>query len=279
MASLLDLSLAVDPARALAATPLFAGLSAVDLARLVPELDELQFAAGDAVFRQGDAGDGLYLIRRGSVGVAVGSGDQQRIVAVLDAPAYFGEMALLSDAPRSASILALRPLQLWRLPRDRFDRLIERQPLILRHTAAEVTRRLSDTTRRLSLSQDGLAAVAAIAFDALDLHARRIVQVAALAGEVDALRLSAILGTNWSSDAFGWLVRESGFFRSTSEGRVHLVYDGLRPLALERLTAEAGEAGRRALAAKALDVLLDAGDADPRDTLRLAREGEDWSAL
>jgi NTE family protein len=101
----------VDAARALAATPLFAGLSAVDLARLVPELDELQYGAGDTVFREGDPGDGLYLIRRGSVGVSVGSSDQPRIVAVLDAPAYFGEMALLSDAPRSATILALRPLQ------------------------------------------------------------------------------------------------------------------------------------------------------------------------
>ncbi len=132
MAIFASASSTTDAARALAATPLFAGLSAVDLARLVPELNELQFAPGDTVFRQGDAGDGLYLIRQGSVGVSVGSGEQQRIVAVLDAPAYFGEMALLSEAPRSATIFALRSLNLWRLPRDRFDRLIERQPVTLR---------------------------------------------------------------------------------------------------------------------------------------------------
>jgi len=263
----------------LAATPLFAGLSAVDLARLVPELNELQFAPGDTVFRQGDAGDGLYLIRQGSVGVSVGSGEQQRIVAVLDAPAYFGEMALLSEAPRSATIFALRSLNLWRLPRDRFDRLIERQPVMLRHAAAEVTRRLTDTTRRLSLSQEGLAAVAGVAFDALDPSAQRIVQAAALAGEVDERRLSAILGSAWSAETFSWLLRDSGFFQATESGRLRLVYDGLRPLVLTRLEAGRGAPGRRELEQRVLAVLLADDDAQPRDTLELAVACEDGSAI
>lgn len=279
MAAFAGASGAVDAARALAATPLFAGLSAVELARLVPELEEIQCNAGDTVFRQGDTGDGLYLIRDGSVGVSVGVGDAQRIVAVLEAPAYFGEMALLSDAPRSATILALRPLHLWRLSLDRFDRLIEQQPLILRHAAAEVTRRLGDTTRRLSSSQESLASVAGIAIDALGQPARRIIQAIAVAGEADAARLAAILGPDWSAETLTWLTRESGFFQATAPGSFRLVHDGLKPLVISRLEAELGSTGRRAMERRALEVLLRDGTADPRELMKLALATGEWTCV
>ncbi|MCC7107237.1 MAG: anion permease [Chloroflexi bacterium] len=270
----------IDAARALAATPLFSGLSAVDLARLVPELDELEFGAGDAVFRQGDVSDGLYLIRDGSVGVSLGAAHQQRIVAVLEAPAYFGEMALLSDAPRSASILALRSLRVWRLPRDRFDRLVERQPLILRHAAAEVTRRLSDTTRRLSMSQESLSAIAAVAFGSLDRSAQRIVQAAAVANvEVDAGLLAQALGDEWSAGSFAWLIRESGFFQETPQGRWRLAYEGLRPAALTRLEADLGTAGRRLFEQHMLVALIQTDTAPSEAVLGLAVALEDWASV
>src|SRR5690349_8659867 len=141
---------ALGAAQALAAMPFFASLGAVDLARLVPELEERLIQPGEVVFRQGEPGDGLYLIRAGSAGVSLTDRAGSRVVAVLEAPAYFGEMALLSDEPRSASIVAFTPLALWKLPRSRFEALVSRQPLVLRQVAAELTRRLGETTRQLA---------------------------------------------------------------------------------------------------------------------------------
>jgi CRP-like cAMP-binding protein/di/tricarboxylate transporter len=148
-----DLPDSVNAAQALGATPFFASLSPVDLARLVPELEERSVNAGDVVFRQGEPGDGLYLIRSGSAGVSVTDAGGSRIVAILTPPSYFGEMALLSDAPRTATIVALSPLSLWKLPRERFDALITRYPNVLRHIAIELSRRLDQTTRRLTAAQ------------------------------------------------------------------------------------------------------------------------------
>ena len=87
-------------AEALAATPFFAGLSAVDLARLVPELEECRFQAGEAVFHQGDPGDGLYLIRSGRAGVSIATGErgfshaQARPLAIAYAAFVFVAIAL-----------------------------------------------------------------------------------------------------------------------------------------------------------------------------------------
>ncbi len=61
----------LSAAEALAATPFFSELSAVDLARLLPELEEHERAPGEIVFRQGDPGDGFYLIRSGTVEAVV----------------------------------------------------------------------------------------------------------------------------------------------------------------------------------------------------------------
>src|SRR5436190_319968 len=117
---------ALEAAQALVAMPFFAGLGAVELARLVPELEEGLLQPGEVVFRQGEPGDGLYLIRSGSASVCLAEPGGGRTVAVLSAPAYFGEMALLSAEPRTASIVALTPLALWKLPRSRLEALIGR---------------------------------------------------------------------------------------------------------------------------------------------------------
>jgi signal-transduction protein with cAMP-binding, CBS, and nucleotidyltransferase domain len=100
-------------AEALASTPFFAGLSSLELARLVPELEERCYGPGAVVFSQGDPPDGLYIIRRGQARVLVREANgTETLLATLGPPEYFGEMALVSDEAPSATVRATRDLDI-----------------------------------------------------------------------------------------------------------------------------------------------------------------------
>jgi len=145
---------------ALAATPFFSELSAVDLARLVPELEEHEFTPGEVVFQPGDPGDGFYLIRSGTVEAVVTETGGTQVVTRLAAPAHFGEGALLTDEPRSSTVTALTPLVVWKLPRQRFDTLVRDHPSIALRIAAELSARLAEATRQLAASRQQVTVVA-----------------------------------------------------------------------------------------------------------------------
>jgi len=100
----------------LAGTPIFAPLSEAALEHLASALRPLELAAGAVVFRQGEAGDDFYVIEAGDVEV-VKEGEP---VATLGSGDYFGEIALLRDVPRTATIRALTAVRLLRLERERF---------------------------------------------------------------------------------------------------------------------------------------------------------------
>lgn len=103
--------------------PLFSGLDAASIAELVGLLRARTVAASTTVVRKGDRGDAMYLIASGMVEVATASGPRQ-----LSEGDFFGEMALLSRAPRSASVTTLRSTDLLVLDADDFLRLIDRLP-------------------------------------------------------------------------------------------------------------------------------------------------------
>jgi ATP-binding cassette subfamily B protein len=85
--------------------------------------------AGRTVIYEGDSADRFYIIARGSVEVVrnVGGGAQRRI-AVLEDGDHFGEIALLKNVPRSASVRTLTPCTFLTLQRDQFGSLLERAP-------------------------------------------------------------------------------------------------------------------------------------------------------
>ena len=237
----------MSAAQALGATPFFASLSPVDLARLVPELEECAINAGDVVFRQGEPGDGLYLIRSGAAGVSIADASGSRIVAVLEPPAYFGEMALLSDEPRTATIIALRPLALWKLPSDRFEALIGRYPRVLQQVATELARRLNQTTRRLAASEQAVSTMASVAYAALDPTTQALLCELAVVPSFDASQARELAGAAADDATLAWLCQEGGFLRQDpSDGRYALAYPSLRQFLLERLEAQIGPAGLEA---------------------------------
>jgi len=89
---------------------LFRGLSPAQLERLGSITQVARYNTGDVIFRQDDPGDHLYIITRGQVEVEVTGDDGAPHAAVfLGAGQVFGEMALLDQGPRSATVIAAQP--------------------------------------------------------------------------------------------------------------------------------------------------------------------------
>ncbi|MEA2849430.1 MAG: hypothetical protein QOG78_4711, partial [Rhodospirillaceae bacterium] len=99
--------------------------------RIEPLLDRVQereVKAGEIVFRTGDPGDALYIVAHGVVEVLNGS--DQRTLAELGDGQAFGEMALLSEGTRTATIRAKTDTQLLAIGKDDFDRLLAEDPFL-----------------------------------------------------------------------------------------------------------------------------------------------------
>ncbi len=96
--------------------PIFAPLPPMTLEQLASHLSHVSVPAGQVVFRQGEPGDLFYVIGEGEVAVAVDCRPQ----VTLGRGAYFGEIALLRDVPRTATVTALTEVELYALERDVF---------------------------------------------------------------------------------------------------------------------------------------------------------------
>jgi CRP-like cAMP-binding protein/di/tricarboxylate transporter len=270
----------LSAAEALAATPFFSELSAVDLARLVPELEEHSLTPGEVIFHQGDPGDGFYLIRSGTVEAVVTEAEASQVVTRLAAPAHFGEGALLTDEPRSSTVTAITPLVVWKLPRQRFASLLRDHPSIALQIAAELSTRLTEATRELAASRQHVAVVARAAYSVLEPSAQALLRRIAVFGRFDVELLRRTLGHDWSAVPFEQLVDEEVFFRATEPtGWFTFLQESVRSFLLRQLWMELGDRGLRDLRRRAADALRARPDADPFDAIDLAREGKEWDRL
>lgn len=135
----------------LAEIPILSGLDRVSLAKLIPNFEELNVNSGEMIFRQGDAGDCLYIILDGIVRVFLDTGvtdakkGRYKEIACLGARDCFGEMALLSGEPRSADVQAMTDLVLLRLCKERFEQLIEQHASLGVNFAGLLANRLLQT--------------------------------------------------------------------------------------------------------------------------------------
>jgi CRP/FNR family transcriptional regulator, cyclic AMP receptor protein len=129
----------------LAAVPLFAGLDDDGLAGLMRGMRIRRFRRGETVFHLGDPGDALFIVVSGAIKITLPAetGDEA-ILATLRPGDFFGELALLDGAPRSATAVAIEATETYILARDRFRELIANEPImrdtVLATLAAEVRR-------------------------------------------------------------------------------------------------------------------------------------------
>ncbi len=118
---------------------LFDGLDADSIAEISRKLTLERFAEGDDIVRAGDPGDKLYVLRRGSAEVLLGR--DERVVNVLTEGDPFGEVALLEDTPRTATVRALGPTEVLVLSNADFRELLSRDEALRTHVSEIFTQR------------------------------------------------------------------------------------------------------------------------------------------
>ncbi len=136
---------AVVPVRELAilrGIGLFAPLGPPVLERLALHLEPLRFSPGDTIFHQGDPGDRLYIVVSGEVEIRI----DDRPVGIQGPGTEFGEIALLRDVPRTATVVALTEVELLALPSQAFLTAVAGHP---------TSRLIADDTVRVRLGEAG----------------------------------------------------------------------------------------------------------------------------
>jgi CRP/FNR family cyclic AMP-dependent transcriptional regulator len=132
---------------ALARCLLFAGLEEQDLAALAREMRARRFRRGEVLFHMGDPGDALFVVTSGAVKISLPSEEgDEAIIATVREGEFFGELALLDGAPRSATATALEPTETLVLPRPRFRELIATEPVLRDALFAALTAELRRLT-------------------------------------------------------------------------------------------------------------------------------------
>src|SRR2546430_1922518 len=112
---------------------LFTDLPDDALGKIGRLLKEQKFAEGDLIFAQDDAGDALYIVLQGRVRITTNDHfGRERVLAFYGPGEFFGDMAVLTDAPRSASATASTDVRLLQLRKDDFDTLLATSVGIMR---------------------------------------------------------------------------------------------------------------------------------------------------
>ncbi|MBF0558265.1 MAG: cyclic nucleotide-binding domain-containing protein [Nitrospirae bacterium] len=122
--------------------PLLKELDKIDLVKLIPHFELLEYQAGATLFRQGDTGDALFIIVKGSASVVVSNHSGRAKIANLGPNDVIGEMALLTGEPRSADVEALTDLAVLRLKKISFDSLAGESISFSRHLNKILARKL-----------------------------------------------------------------------------------------------------------------------------------------
>jgi CRP-like cAMP-binding protein len=139
----------VRAAEALASTPLFAGLSQEALGSLVQQLTLVHLGRGEVLFHEGDPGDALYVIVEGEVSVSA-EGPPRVEMARMGAGAFIGEVALMTDQPRSATVTATLDAELLRIDRKTLATVLATHGEVLSAVLRFVRDRLVDRWQRTS---------------------------------------------------------------------------------------------------------------------------------
>ena len=138
--------------------PLFSNIDTSRLKLLAFTSERLTFENGAILFREGDRGDSAYLILTGKVDISVGSPNGDVLVASVGANNIVGEMSLLCEIPRSATVTAAEPLDTLRIKKDQLFGLLRDLPQMTLEIMRELALRLNNVNRELSAAHAKLRA-------------------------------------------------------------------------------------------------------------------------
>ena len=116
----------MDTIKSLKKVPLFYDFSKEDLNMLVPLFEEENFSPEAFIITEGAVGDSMYILVSGSVRILKKVNDsEEMVINNLYGETYFGELALIDNLPRSASVVANEPTKILRLKKTVLDNLLE----------------------------------------------------------------------------------------------------------------------------------------------------------
>lgn len=238
--------------------PIFADLPPGTFAKIIADLREESHPRGAVICREGEEARDFYIIKSGEVEMMVAGGTEHgKRIAVSRAHQWFGERALFSDRPRSATVVARTPVELWRLTKEKFDALIEENPWLILHFTGIIGDRLYETNQQLSKLQAAFGTQLESLFRAEPPARQDFITRTAVLTVLDASVIGQLLGC---SDAAGVLrdLAASGIWVCRSDG-VLRHQDGVREFLLGRLHAQLGADGARVLAGRAASLCERAG--------------------
>jgi CRP-like cAMP-binding protein len=134
-------------AQALKRAPLFAELSRKELIELARVTEDVDFDAGMVLCKEGDPAQEFFVIMEGEVEVK----RRGKKLATRGSGEFFGEIALVEDIPRTATVTAKTPLRFFVLTRHSFLRLLDEQPGVERKVLRALAKRLVSMSDELSL--------------------------------------------------------------------------------------------------------------------------------
>ena len=123
---------------------------------------EKNLKAGETLFREGEKGAEMYLIRSGKVEISNSGGGVKKVLATLSEGSFLGEMAIVDEAPRSATAVALSDVSLLILDRAAFKAQLQENPMI-EYLITSLVKRLRETNEQVKilLQKDDVCRLAA----------------------------------------------------------------------------------------------------------------------
>jgi CRP-like cAMP-binding protein len=125
--------------------PLFQGIGPEDIMRLLKIAKDVPAGTGQVIVREGEPGDGFFIIGKGEFEVR--KGDAGAVLARLGELSFFGEMSLVTYAPRAATVVCVEEGRLKKFPTAAFEGLLERGDLaaykVIRNMSAILAERLA----------------------------------------------------------------------------------------------------------------------------------------
>ncbi len=148
--------------------------------------EQVDLPAGQTLFRQGATPDAMYLVVAGSLGVYVyGPAHEHQLIALIGSGETVGEMGVISGAPRSATIIAIRDCELLKLTKAHFDLLQKREPKLMVELNRILVHRLRQSTRgtKMRLEPRMTAILPAVETVQTEIVARRLASLMEAEGE------------------------------------------------------------------------------------------------
>ena len=125
---------------------IFSGLGPSELAAIASVTEELDFDEDRTVIKQNDVGETLFLIIRGSVQVIMEDAEGKEVLLnSIEAGGAFGEMALIDDSPRSATIRTVEPCRFLILHKQEFKEIAMEFPRVTLQICSVLSQRIRDT--------------------------------------------------------------------------------------------------------------------------------------